>query len=89
MIVLNKLPKPAALLEAAKNLDKSLLTQDQVNALLRIWPAQDVIEGLLEENKNITEEEKQSGVGIWDKGEDYFLQILDVKDNPDAPKALK
>jgi hypothetical protein len=34
---------------------------------MRIWPAQDVIEGLIEEAKSTPEDEK------WDKGEEYFL----------------
>ncbi len=41
--------------------------------MLRIFPAPDVIDGLIEEAKNTPEDEK------WDKGEEYFLQIIDMK----------
>ena len=41
--------------------------------MLRIWPAPDVIDGLIEEAKNTPEDEK------WDKGEEYFLQLIDMK----------
>lgn len=40
-----------------------------MNALLRIWPAQDVVDGLLDEDKNSPDEK-------WDKGEEYFLAVL-------------
>lgn len=41
--------------------------------MLRIFPAPDVIDGLIEEAKNTPEDEK------WDKGEEYFLQVIDMK----------
>lgn len=41
--------------------------------MLRIFPAADVIEGLIEEAKATPEDEK------WDKGEEYFLQVIDMK----------
>ena len=41
--------------------------------MLRIFPPADVMEGLIEEAKNTPEDEK------WDKGEEYFLQIMDFK----------
>ena len=41
--------------------------------MLRIYPAPDVIDGLIEEAKNTPEDEK------WDKGEEYFLKIVDMK----------
>lgn len=73
LITLNKLPKPDMLKEACTNLEEKLITQDQITAMLRIFPAADVIEGLIEEAKATPEEEK------WDKGEEYFLQIIDMK----------
>ena len=59
--------------EACRTLDETKITCDQVNAMLRIFPAPDVIDGLIEEAKNTPEDEK------WDKGEEYFLQIIDMK----------
>lgn len=73
MITLNKLPAPEFLKEAARTLDEKAITQDQINALLRIYPAPDVLEGLKEEAKITPEDEK------WDKGEEYFLKVLDMK----------
>jgi len=73
LITLNKLPQPANLKEACTKLDDKLITPDQINAMLRIFPAPDVIDGLIEEAKNTPEDEK------WDKGEEYFLQIIDMK----------
>ena len=40
---------------------------------MRIWPPQDVIDGLIEEAKSTPEDEK------WDKGEEYFLSVLGTK----------
>ena len=70
---MNKLPTPAALKEAVRFLDDRAITQDQINALLRIFPAPDVLTGLVEEAKVTAEDEK------WDKGEEYFLQLSDTK----------
>jgi hypothetical protein len=53
--------------KAVTDLDDKLITSDQINAMLRIYPAPDVVEGLLEEAKNTPEDEK------WDRGEEYFL----------------
>ena len=41
--------------------------------MLRIFPPPDVIDGLIEEAKSTPEDEK------WDKGEEYFLQIVDMR----------
>jgi len=68
---LNKLPPSAVLKEAVTQLDEKSVTVDQLNAMLRIWPAQDVLDGLLEEAKTTPAEEK------WDKGEEYFISILE------------
>ena len=57
------------LVEAARALDEKALSQDQVSALLRVWPAQDVLDGLLDEDRNSQDEK-------WDKGEEYFLAAL-------------
>lgn len=70
---MNKLPSPPNLKEACTNLDEKLISSDQINAMLRIFPAPDVIDGLIEEAKNTPEDEK------WDKGEEYFLQVIDMK----------
>jgi hypothetical protein len=40
---------------------------------LRIWPAPDVLSGLVEEAKITSEDEK------WDKGEEYFLTLAEFK----------
>jgi len=50
-----------------------MITIDHINAMMRIFPAPDVIDGLIEEAKQTPEDEK------WDKGEEYFLQIVDMK----------
>ncbi len=73
MIALNKLPKPHDLKRACSELDDKLITIDQINAMLRIYPTPDVIDGLIEEAKITPEDEK------WEKGEEYFLQIVDFK----------
>eukprot|EP00347_Sterkiella_histriomuscorum_P022668 403337606 len=73
LIVLNKLPQPQALKDSLRALDDTKITQDQINALLRIFPAQDVLDGLQEEARQTPEDEK------WDKGEEYFLQVVDMK----------
>lgn len=73
MITLNKLPKPDDLKKACLNLDEKLINQDHINAMLRIFPPPDVIQGLIEEAANTPEDEK------WDKGEEYFLQVIDFK----------
>lgn len=46
---------------------------EQINAIMRIYPSPDVLSGLLEEAKNTSDDEK------WDKGEDYFLQLMENK----------
>ena len=43
LIVINRLPPPSLVLEALKNLDEKALTIDQINAILRVYPAADVI----------------------------------------------
>jgi hypothetical protein len=73
LITLNKLPKPDDLKKACLNLDEKLINQDHINAMLRIFPPPDVIQGLIEEAANTPEDEK------WDKGEEYFLQVIDFK----------
>ena len=73
LITLNKLPKPDDLKRACLTLDEKLINQDHINAMLRIFPPPDVIAGLIEEVANTPEDEK------WDKGEEYFLQIIDFK----------
>ncbi len=64
---MNKLPKPDKLIDACLELDDKFINQDHINAMLRIFPPADVMEGLIEEAKNTPEDEK------WDKGEEYFL----------------
>jgi len=66
-IVLSKAPPPHILKEAVKNLDEKVITIDQINGFLRIFPPPDVIEGLIEELKTTPTEEK------WDKNEEYFI----------------
>jgi len=73
MIALNKLPPPQQLKDSIKVLDEKMMTQEQIGVLLRIWPSPDDINTLIEENQSKSEEEK------WDKGEEYFLQIIDQK----------
>ena len=41
--------------------------------MLRVYPPPDQIEGLIEEAKNTPEDEK------WDKAEEYFLKIVDMR----------
>jgi len=67
LITLNKLPKPDNLKLACLTLDEKLVNQDHINAMLRIFPPPDVIQGLIEEVANTPEDEK------WDKGEEYFI----------------
>ena len=40
---------------------------------MRIFPAPDVLAGLVEEAKSTTEDEK------WEKGEEYFLKVVEMK----------
>lgn len=67
------MPTPENLKEGCSKLDEKIITVDHINAMLRIFPAPDVIDGLIEEAKQTPEDEK------WDKGEEYFLQIVDMK----------
>lgn len=67
------MPQPVKLKNAVTELDDKFLTPDQITALLRIYPSADVVDGLIEEAKNTPEDEK------WDKGEEYFLQVIDMK----------
>ncbi len=70
MIALKKLPDPSDLIRACTEVDEKLITVDHVYAMLRIYPAPDVMEGLAEEVKNMQDGEQ------WDKSEEYFIKLL-------------
>lgn len=65
----NKLPKKDKIKPWFEKYDESM-NADHMSILIRLWPTDDLLEQIIEENKNM-----DSG-DTWDFGEDYFLPII-------------
>jgi len=63
------LPRPEVLLEAIISFNEKTVSASAVGTLLRIWPAETDVFDLAKEELGENE--------VWDKGEAYFIKILE------------
>jgi len=66
-IMLSRLPKVEILLSAVDNLNDKTVSQDNLQSLIRLWPA-DEYEGLIQEAQENPEDK-------WEKSETYFIKL--------------
>ena len=65
--MLSRLPKASIFMKSLDNLDERNVTQENIESLLRIWPAEEFEELLREAREN--PEQK------WEKNEMYFITL--------------
>lgn len=65
--MLSRLPKAGIFLRSLDNLDERDVTQENLESLLRIWPAEEFDELLREARENPDQK--------WEKTETYFITL--------------
>jgi hypothetical protein len=69
MMFKTKLPKTEKIQKWFETYDSSMTT-DHMTILIRLWPTDDLLEQIIEEDKN-----KEPG-DTWDFGENYYLPLI-------------